>query len=64
MTGFLSTCLYVGVEVPAVDSEMLAELDEGDASFGSESSDEPGAGAEPVGGFLDGEQHSDLLGSV
>jgi hypothetical protein len=35
----------VGVEVVAVDADVLAELDDGDTSFGTEASDEAGGGA-------------------
>lgn len=39
---FLSARRHVGVEVIAVDADVLAELDDGDASFGSEAADEGG----------------------
>ncbi len=47
----------VVVEVGAVDADVLADFDDGDASFGAESADEADAGAESFGGLVDGEQH-------
>jgi hypothetical protein len=50
----LASSRDVGVEVVAVDADVLAELDDGDAAFGAEPADEPGGGAEAFGGLVDG----------
>jgi len=51
---FLAAGLDVGVEVVAVDADVLAELDDGDAAFGAQPTDEAGGRAEAFGGLVDG----------
>jgi hypothetical protein len=51
LVGLLAAGGDVGVEVVAVDADVLAELDDGDTSFGAEAADEAGGGAEAFGGW-------------
>jgi hypothetical protein len=44
-----------GIQVVAIDADVSAEFDDGDASFGAEAADEAGGGAEAFGGLVDGE---------
>jgi hypothetical protein len=59
--GVLTVGGDVGVEVLAVDADVLAELDDGDPSFGAQAADEASGGTEAIGGLVNGEQHGSLL---
>ena len=58
MGGVLAAGGDAGVDGGVVDLDVLAELDDDDALFVTEASDQPGAGAEAIGGLANGEQRA------